>query len=38
LEKKEAERGKEKMSVVSVLISGMALAVSIIINFLRGGK
>ena len=38
LEKKEAERGKEKMTVVSVLISGMALAVSIIVNFLRGGK
>jgi hypothetical protein len=39
LEKKEAEQVKEKLSVVSVLISGMALAVSIIVNFLRhGGK
>ena len=38
LEKKEAEQIKEKLSVISVLISGMALAVSIIVNFLRGGK
>jgi hypothetical protein len=39
LEKKEAEQVKEKLSVISVLISGMALAVSIIVNFLRhGGK
>ena len=38
LEKKEGERSKERLSVVSVLISGMALAVSIIINFFRGGK
>ena len=38
LEKKEVERSKERLSVVSVLISGMALAVSIIVNFLRGGK
>jgi len=38
LEKKEAERTKEKLSVVSVLIAAMALAVSIIINFFKGGK
>jgi uncharacterized membrane protein (DUF106 family) len=38
LENKEAERGKDKLSVVSVLISGTALAVSMIVNFLRGGK
>ena len=38
LEKKEAERGKEKMTVISVLISGMALAVSIIVNLIKGGK
>jgi len=37
LEKKEAERGREKMTVISVLISGMALAVSIIVNFFRHG-
>jgi uncharacterized membrane protein (DUF106 family) len=37
LEKKEAESVKEKLSVVSVLISGMALAVSIIVNFLKNG-
>jgi hypothetical protein len=39
LEKKDAERGKERLAVVSVLISSAALAVSIIINFFRhGGK
>jgi len=39
LEKKEAEQIKEKLSVISVLISGMALAVSIIVNLLKhGGK
>jgi uncharacterized membrane protein (DUF106 family) len=37
LEKKEAERGKERLSVVSVLISGMALAISVIVNFFRNG-
>ena len=36
LEKKEGERSKERISVISILISGAALAVSIIINFLRG--
>jgi hypothetical protein len=36
LEKKEGERSKEKLSVASVLIAGAALAVSIIVNFLRG--
>jgi hypothetical protein len=36
LEKQEAERSKERISVVSILISGAALAVSIIVNFFRG--
>jgi hypothetical protein len=39
LEKREGERGKERIAVVSILISGAALAVSIIVNFFRhGGK
>jgi hypothetical protein len=38
LEKKEAERGKERLAVMSVLISSAALAVSVIVNFFRGGK
>jgi hypothetical protein len=39
LEKKEAERGKERLAVVSVLISSAALTVSVIVNFFRhGGK
>jgi len=39
LEKKEGERGKERLSVISVLIASAALAVSIIVNFFRyGGK
>ena len=39
LEKKEGERGKERMSVFSVLIAFAALAVSIVVNFFRhGGK
>ena len=33
LEKKEAERSKEHISVISILISGAALAVAIIANF-----
>jgi uncharacterized membrane protein (DUF106 family) len=37
LEKKEGERSKERISVVAVLISGMALAVSIIVNFFKRG-
>jgi hypothetical protein len=37
LEKKEAERGKEKMTVVSILISAAALTVSIIVNFFKNG-
>jgi hypothetical protein len=36
LEKKEGERTKERISIVSLLISGAALAATIIINFLRG--
>jgi len=39
LEKKEIEKGKERLSVISILISSAALAVSIIVNFiLHGGK
>jgi nitrogenase molybdenum-iron protein alpha/beta subunit len=37
LEKKEAERGKERLALVSVLISSAALAVSVIINFFKNG-
>jgi nitrogenase molybdenum-iron protein alpha/beta subunit len=37
LEKKEAERSKERLAVVSVLISSAALAVSVIVNFFRNG-
>jgi hypothetical protein len=38
LEKKEVERSKERVSVISILISSAALAVSIIVNFLKGAK
>jgi L-lactate utilization protein LutB len=39
LEKKEAERSKERIGVLSILISAAALAVAILANFLRhGGK
>jgi hypothetical protein len=38
LEKKESERSKERISIVAILISGAALAVTIIINFFKGGK
>jgi hypothetical protein len=38
LEKKETERSKERISVVSVLIAFTALAVSIIVNFFRHGR
>jgi len=38
LEKKEGERNKERMTIISLLISSAALAVSIIINFFRGGR
>jgi hypothetical protein len=37
LEKKEAERGKERLAVISVLISSAALAVSVIVNFFKNG-
>jgi hypothetical protein len=37
LEKRESERSKEAISLISILISGAALAVSIIINFFRNG-
>ena len=38
LEKKESEKSKERISVISILISSAALVVSIIVNFFRGGK
>ena len=39
LEKKEGERSKERLSLLSVLIASAALAVSIIVNFFKhGGK
>jgi hypothetical protein len=37
LEKKEGERGKERITVISLVISGAALAVSVIVNFFRHG-
>jgi hypothetical protein len=36
LEKREGERSKERLSFIAVLISGAALAVSIIVNFFKG--
>ena len=39
LEKRETERSKEHISVISILISAGALAVAIVTNFFRhGGK
>ncbi|MDR0448335.1 MAG: hypothetical protein LBH07_06675 [Treponema sp.] len=39
LEKKESERNKERMSVISILISSAALVILIIVNFFwHGGK
>ncbi|GHV96504.1 hypothetical protein AGMMS50293_28240 [Spirochaetia bacterium] len=39
LEKKEGERSKERLTVISILISSAALAVSFIVNFVKhGGK
>jgi uncharacterized membrane protein (DUF106 family) len=38
LEKKESERSKERISMVSILISATALAVSVIVNFFKGGN
>jgi len=35
LEKKEGDRNRERISVVSILISSAALAVSIIVNFFK---
>jgi hypothetical protein len=35
LEKKEAKKGKERVSFLSMLIAMAALAVSIIVNFFR---
>jgi uncharacterized membrane protein (DUF106 family) len=36
IEKKESEQKKDRYSFVAILISGAALAVSIIINFFKG--
>jgi hypothetical protein len=39
LEKKEGERDKQRLSVISLLISSAALAVGVIVNFFKhGGK
>jgi hypothetical protein len=38
LEKREGEQSKKTASVISLLISGAALAVSIIANFFRHGS
>ena len=37
LEKKEVERSKDNISVISILVSAGALAVAIIANFFRHG-
>ncbi len=37
LEKKDSEQSKERISIISILISGTALLISIIVNFLRNG-
>jgi len=37
LEKKEGERGKERLSVISVLIASASLAASVIVNLIKHG-
>jgi hypothetical protein len=37
LEKKEGERSRERLTMISLLISGTALVVSVIVNFFRNG-
>jgi hypothetical protein len=37
LEKKESERGKERSTLISILIASAALAVTIFINFFKRG-
>jgi uncharacterized membrane protein (DUF106 family) len=37
LEQKDGERSKQSISIIAVLISGAALAVSIIVNFFKNG-
>jgi hypothetical protein len=37
LEKKETEQAKKAVSVLSLVISGMVLAVSVIVNFFKSG-
>ncbi len=37
LEKKDAEQSKERISIISILISGTALLISIIVNFFTNG-
>jgi hypothetical protein len=38
LEKKEGDRSKERISVLSVIIASAALAVSIIVNFFKSNS
>jgi hypothetical protein len=38
LEKTEAERSKDRISIISILISATALAISVIVNFFKGGN
>jgi hypothetical protein len=38
LERKEGERSRERLTVISLLISGTALAVSVIVNFFHAQK
>jgi hypothetical protein len=38
LEKMEGERSKERLTVISLLISGTALAVSVIVNFFKNWR
>ena len=37
LEKKEAEKGKERVSIITIIISTAALLVTIIVNFFKNG-
>jgi hypothetical protein len=37
LEKKDGERSRERISIISVVIASAALAVSIFVNFFRSG-
>jgi hypothetical protein len=37
LEKKEGERSRERISIISVVVASAALAVSILVNFFKNG-